>query len=102
MNALTKIAPAADDILTFLPGIGNEEYELRARLRSYRNAASAMVANTDCPAARNLAWMATEYITTLIYAPANTDELAEVAKFARRVMLVAMQAEELRDQGIVG
>lgn len=99
MNAHTSFQP--DDIRLFLPGIGEDEYGLRAKLRAYRNAASAMIASTECAASRNLAWLATEYITVLIYAPAEADELAELGKFAKRLMLTAMQAEELRDRGIV-
>ena len=102
MNAPAKCQPAKlDDILTFLPGIPAEEYEHRSKLRSYRNAASAMIANTECRDARCLAWMATEAITRLIYAPAECEELAELGTFARRLMLTAMQAEQLQDKGLL-
>lgn len=90
-----------DDILTFLPGIPAQEYELRAKLRSYRNAASALIASTECCEARSLAWMAAEAITRLIYAPAENEELAELGTFAKRLMLTAMQAEDLRDKGLL-
>ena len=102
MNAHTTIAPAKlDDILTFLPGIAAEEYEQRALLRGYRNAASFMITKTESSEARSLAWMAAEAITRLIYAPADCTELAELARFAKRLMLTAMQAEDLRDRGLL-
>ena len=102
MNAPASFPPARlDDILTFLPGIPAEEYEHRAKLRSFRNAASAMIAKTECRDARCLAWMANEAITSLIYAPADCDELAELGTFAKRLMITAMQAELLRDRGLL-
>ncbi len=94
MNAHTTIEPA-DDICTFLPGIGEEEYERRAKLRSLRNAAAAMIAATESDTARGLAWIASDYITTAIYAPASPEALDDLAKFATRLMLTAMQAEKI-------
>ena len=44
MNAVTSIE-AANDILTFRPGCHGEEYELRAKLKARRNAASALFVN---------------------------------------------------------
>lgn len=92
-----------DDILTLAPNCKPDtaEYEHRAKLRSYRNAASAMIAATDCSEARSLAWMATDAITRMIYAPAHCEELAELGHFARRLMVTAMQAEQLRDKGLL-
>ena len=100
MNAPTTFTPL-DDITTFLPGCTGEEYEARAKLRSYRNAASAMIARTECSDARCLAWMAVETVTPMLYAPADCAELAELGEFTRRLMLVAMQAEQLRDRGLI-
>lgn len=97
-------APATfplDDITTFLGKLPPDEYKERARLRSYRNAASAMIARTESADARCLAWMAAESITRLIYAPADCEELAELGTFAKRLMITAMQAEQLRDRGLL-
>ncbi len=61
MNSSAKLQPL-DDIETFLPGISAEEYALRAKLRSYRNAATAMIHNTASDTARCLAWLTIDYV----------------------------------------
>lgn len=94
MSVMTRIEPA-DDIRTFLPGIGQDEYERRAKLRSMRNAAAAMISRTDCDAARQLAWLCTEYATEAIYAPFDPGMLDEVGKLCARFMITAMHAERL-------
>ena len=88
------IAPL-DDIATFLPGITSDEYELRAKLRSYRNAATAMVHNTDRNNARAPAWMVIEYVSDTIYAPAHPDIVPALRQLCRWLMPAAMQIEEL-------
>ena len=94
MNAFTTISKP-DDIQTFLPGISEEEYQLRAKLRTMRNCASAMIAKTDSDAARALAWTCSEYATAYVYAGADHDTLSEVGRFCNRLMLTAMQAENI-------
>jgi hypothetical protein len=84
-----------DEILTFLPGIGEEEYAKRAKLRSIRNAAAAMIAATDSGTARHLAWIASDTVTQALYAPGATDALDELIQFCTRLMLTAMQAEKI-------
>lgn len=69
MNALAKIEPALDEIITFMGPIPSDEYAACAKLRSYRNAATGMVALTHCDTARQLAWMAIEYASPCLYAP---------------------------------
>ena len=96
MNAFTAIK-AADDIRTFMPGIDETEYELRAKLRTMRNCAAALIAKTDSDTALALAWMCSEYATTYVYAGADNDTLSEVGRFCNRLMLTAMQAESLDD-----
>ena len=91
-----------DDIRTFLGDIPADEYEARAKLRAFRNAATAMIASTDSADARCLAWMTAETITPLLFCPGlDTADLLEAGKFAKRLMLTAMQAEELRDKGML-
>ena len=94
MNAPARIEPM-DDIRTFLPGIPADEYDRRVKLRSYRNAATAMVHNTDSDTARALAWIAIEYVTFNLYAPADPDQLDDLGRFCKRLMLTAMQAEDI-------
>jgi hypothetical protein len=93
-------ADARDEIRTFLPSIGKEELELRARLRSIRSTASAMVASTPSQTARALAWIASDHLTAFLFAPADKSELEELRRFATRLMLTAIQAEALFDRGI--
>lgn len=93
MNAHTTIE--ADDIRTFLPTIGEEEYARRAKLRSLRNAATAMVNNTDSDTARGLAWFAIEYATGALYAPGAAEALDELIRICTRLMLTAIQAEQI-------
>lgn len=93
MNAVASIAQ--DDILTFLPGIPDEEHAKRALLRSYRNAATAMIASTQSDIARGLAWTASEYATGALYSPGAVHALDELNKLCKRLMLTAMQAEQI-------
>ena len=96
MNAVTAITKA-DAIHTFLPGIGDEEYQLRAKLQTMRNCAAALIAKTDSDAARALAWTCSEYATAYLYAGVDHDTLSEVGRFCNRLMLTAMQAETIDD-----
>ena len=98
MSAL-RPPPKADDILTFLPGIGDAEYELRSKIRSMRNVAGAMIAKTECGTARQLAWIASDYASELVSSPAEHGLLADVGKLCQRLMITAMHAERL-DAGI--
>lgn len=84
-----------DEIRTFLPGIGDEEYALRAKLRSLRNTASAMISNTESDTARQLAWIVVEYATPALYAPGIPVEFEELNKLCTRLMLTALQAEKI-------
>ena len=96
MNAFTAIK-AADDIRTFIPGVSEAEFELRAKLRTMRNCASALIAKTDSETARALAWTCSEYATAYVYAGADNDTLSEIGRFCHRLMLTAMQAENIDD-----
>ena len=97
MNAITAIV--ADDITTFLPGCHGEELELRRKLRSHRNIASAMIARTESPTARQLSWLVVEYATELMFLPCDLSLLADVGKFCTRLMVTAMHAERLETVG---
>ena len=101
-TTVTAIAPiaAADEIELFIPGIGEEERALRAKLRAYRNAATALVGSTGSANARARAWMAIEIVTDWLYRPADNATLQEIARFANRLTLTAVQAEALKDEGI--
>ena len=84
-----------DDIITFMGPLDPEEYEQRRRIRTCRNAASFKATQTECSDARALCWMVTETATAWIYAPADVEALTEVAKYLRRLLIVADQAESL-------
>ena len=96
MNAPATIRP--DEIYTFMGDIPAEEYELRAKLRSYRNAASALVGSTSCDTARHLAWVVIEWASPNLYAPAPIEWLEKLNLLAKRLMLTAMQAEQMANE----
>jgi hypothetical protein len=95
----TATAQPLDDIRTFMPSIGVAEYDLRAKLRSLRNVASALIGKTESPTARQLAWIASDWTNEIIFAPADLTLLAEVGKFCGRLMVTAMHAERLETEG---
>jgi len=84
-----------DEIRTLLGDIPGEELERRAKLRSYRNAASAMIAGTQSDTARALAWCVIEWASPFLYAPAPNEWLDRLNLLSKRLMLTAMQAEEM-------
>ena len=98
MNAIAT-SGMLDDIATFLPGIAPDEYERRSKLRSLRNVAGAMIARTESPTARQLAWICSEFTTELVYSPAGLALLDDVAKFCNRLMITALHAERLETVG---
>ena len=93
-------AQSLDDILTFLPGCHGEELELRRKLRSHRNVAAAVIAKTESPTARQLAWIVTEYTAETIFAPMDHSLLADVGKLCTRLLVTAMQVERLETAGV--
>lgn len=93
MNAPSPLA--ADDILTLMGPIPDDEYERRSKLRSYRNAASAMIAKTESGTARALAWTAIEWISPWLYAPAPLDFLDKLETLVSRLLRTAITAEDL-------
>ena len=85
-----------DEIRTFMGDIPQAEYDRRVKLRSYRNAASAMIAKTESDTARFLAWQIVEWATPNLYAPAPLEWLDKLNLLARRLILTAYQAEEMQ------
>lgn len=88
-------AEAVDDILTFLGPIPPEEYELRRKIRTCRNAASFKVTQTESRDCRTFCWMVTETATCWIYSYASIDDLTEVVSYLRRLLILAEQAEKV-------
>lgn len=88
-----------DDIRIFLPSVGDEEYTLRAKMRSYRNVASCMVHRSESNTARQLAWLVVDYATLWIYAAASEGQIKELNRFFYRLLITAMQAESIDLQG---
>lgn len=93
MNAPTS--PVPDEIGTFMGSIPPEEHERRDRLRRYRNAASGMLGSARSDLAKHLAWSAIEYASANLYSPAPLDWLDKVNQLCRRLLLTAMQAEDM-------
>lgn len=102
MNAITAFPNRAhvhalplDDIRCFLPGIGEEEYARRDKLRRYRNVATALLSRTESPTARIYAWPVNDFISELLFSPASPALLVDVAKFCNRALITALHAERL-------
>lgn len=94
MNALTTIA--RDEIRVFLGDIPAEEYQARAKLRSYRNAATAMIAATHSDTARALAWQVIDWASPFLFDRAAPVELLDrLNVLASRLLKTAMTAEEI-------
>lgn len=88
-----------DEIPVFLGKIPLEEYERRAKLRSHRNAASALVAYTQSDTARALAWIVIDWASPWLYQPGLSLEwLDQLNKLSNRLMLTAIQAQSMEDQ----
>lgn len=100
MNAPATAEPPLDDIRTFLPGISEEEYEARAKLRSLRNAATAQLAKAESTTAKQLAYVVIEYLAECLYAPLTLPALAELLQFCKRLMIVSCQAENIEAVGL--
>ncbi len=95
----TTAFPEPDDIRIFLPGISDEEHALRAKMRSFRNVASCMIRSTASDTARQLAWIASDYATLWVYSHAHQSELKDLNLFLRRLLVTAMQAENIDMEG---
>ena len=94
MNALATF----DTVQELSPASTSAELDLRRKLHGYGNAASAMIASTQSPEARALAWMALEWASGAKFAHLSERGLTEIAKFTRRLMLTAIQAEAINDE----
>jgi len=84
-----------DDLTTFLGSIPGDEYDVRSRIRTCRNAAAFKVTRTDSADARQLCWMVTETATAWIYTPARVDELEKVVIYLRDMLRNAGRIEHL-------
>lgn len=87
--------PMPDEIGTFMGSIPIEEHERRAKLRSYRNAATQLIGSARTDHARQLAWTAIEWASPNLYHPAPVEWLDKVNLLCRRLLLTAMQAEDM-------
>ena len=87
-----------DPVAELAPPSTPAEMELRRLLHGTANAASAMIARTESPEARQLAWMAVEWASAAKFERLAEAGLAEIAKFTKRLMIVAVQAEAINDE----
>lgn len=95
MNAPAKI----DEIRVFLPDIGDDELALRTKMRALRNVAAKIVSSTGSDTARQLAWIASDYATQWLYAPADEGALEDLNLFLNRVLKTAIHAENIEQFG---
>ena len=86
-----------DAVLELAPPSTPAAMEWRRKLHSIGNAASALIASTQSPEARQLAWIAVEWASATKFAPLPETNLAEIFRFCRRLMVTAVQAEAIND-----
>lgn len=92
MNAPANI----DTLRTILGELPAEEYERRAKLLAYRNAAAGMIAQTQSDTARALAWMAGDWIAPFLFDRAAPVEfLDRLTVLVSRLLKTAISAEEI-------
>lgn len=89
------IAPPVDDITAFLPGISDEEYALRRRIRSARNVASYAVTIAPDAISRDLFILLREHADRWTYKPANLATLKQAVEQCQRLYVATQAAEEL-------
>lgn len=91
MNApLNKI----EMLLGALPG---DELCQRDRLEQCRTVASHRVHTVESGLARTFLWACCDVVTWNLYAKLPVETLAELAKLCRRLLMLAEQAEKLRE-----
>lgn len=93
MNAPANIS--IDEIRTLMGPISADEHERRAKLRSHRNAATAMISTCQSNTARTLAWEAIDWIAPYLYAPAPIEFLDRLIQLVSRLLRTAITAEDL-------
>jgi len=92
MNAPVKIDP----LRTILGELPAEEHERRSKLMAYRNAASAMIAQTRSDTARFLAFLACDWIAPFLFDRALPVEfLDRLTVLVSRLLKTAITAEEI-------
>ncbi len=92
MNAPANIDP----LRTILGDLPPDEYERRAKLMAYRNAASGMIAQTQSSTARTLAFMACDWIAPFLFDRAVPVEfLDRLTVLVSRLLKTAISAEEI-------
>ena len=93
MNAVSRIE--SDPIGLFMPWIGESERSLRRRLLKARNLASARAPACRSQRARTLLWMANEAAAEWMLAPADPEDLKQLADGLVRLFTVAGTFERL-------
>lgn len=94
----TVEAVLRDEITVFLGEMPPEEYRLRDKLRSYRNTACAVIAQTRSDTARALAWFVLDWALPWLYqSEASLEWLDQLNRLSRRLLLTAMQVEVMDD-----
>jgi len=88
--------PKVDDITAFLGRqISAEEYALRCRVRTCRNAAGFQATRASSPNARAIYWMVSEMASAWVYRAALPHELEQVKDHLEMLLECAWSAEEI-------
>lgn len=94
MNAPSQLL--ADPIATFVPGcVDPEERQLRTRLLTARELATARIPRLRSDHARSINWVLLETVQAWVYAPASVDELRDVANHCVRLFMCSNFAERM-------
>lgn len=87
---------ASDPLRTILGELPADEHQRRAKLMSYRNAASGMIAQTKSDTARTLAFLACDWIAPFLFDRAAPVEfLDRLTVLVSRLLKTAISAEEI-------
>lgn len=103
MNAPANIVPPemaryADTITAFLPACYGRELELRCRIMSARENATASIGRGRCaPEARGARMEIQRLALAYAYAPASCDELALLLEALRLLLRAAMRLDRLAE-----
>jgi len=97
MNAISSVLRSPDDIMAFLPGISDEEYALRRRIRSARNVASFALNSAPEGIARDLFILLRDHADQWTYRPASLATLKLAVEQCQRLYVATQAAEDLED-----
>jgi hypothetical protein len=86
-----------DDILAFMPGIGEREHRLRKRIRAARNIAVRSLLDLPDSGARDLTRSMQQCADAWAYRPAGMEKLEQVVAFLQSLWRVVEEAKAVEE-----